>query len=92
MTHPDFWNNQQAAQVVINETNALKETVGELAELNDSYENLDLTFELVKEESDEELDLNYCKTSYSEEVPYALSNSLGFGGHNASILIGKYTE
>lgn len=41
-------------------------------------------------ESDEELDLNYCKQSYIEEVPYALSNSLGFGGHNASILIGKY--
>lgn len=42
------------------------------------------------QESDEELDLNYCKQSYTEEVPYALSNSLGFGGHNASILIGKY--
>jgi len=55
MTHPDFWNNQQEAQGVINETNVLKEIVGELAELNDSYENLDLTFELVKEESDEEL-------------------------------------
>ena len=41
-------------------------------------------------ETDEELDLNYCKRSYTEEVPYALSNSLGFGGHNASILIGKY--
>lgn len=40
-------------------------------------------------ETDEEMDLNYCKTSYQEEVPYALSNSLGFGGHNASILIGK---
>lgn len=55
MTHPDFWNDQQTAQGVINETNVLKEIVGELAELNDSYENLDLTFELVKEESDEEL-------------------------------------
>lgn len=43
-------------------------------------------------ETDEELDLNYCKESYSEEIPYALSNSLGFGGHNASILIGKYKE
>lgn len=43
-------------------------------------------------ESDEELDLNYCKESYNEEVPYALSNSLGFGGHNASILVGKYNE
>lgn len=39
-------------------------------------------------ESEEELDLNYCRESYREEVPYALSNSLGFGGHNASILLG----
>ena len=42
------------------------------------------------QESDEEMDLNYCKQSYIEEVPYALSNSLGFGGHNASLLIKKY--
>lgn len=41
-------------------------------------------------ESEGEMDLNYCKESYTEEVPYALSNSLGFGGHNASILIGRY--
>ncbi|MBP3603921.1 MAG: beta-ketoacyl-ACP synthase II [Lachnospiraceae bacterium] len=41
---------------------------------------------------DEEIDLNYCKEAYQEEVPYALSNSLGFGGHNASLLIKKYTE
>lgn len=41
---------------------------------------------------EEEMDLDYCKESYSEPVPYALSNSLGFGGHNASILIGKYVE
>ena len=39
---------------------------------------------------DEELDLNYCMESYNEEVKYALSNSLGFGGHNASILIKKF--
>lgn len=44
------------------------------------------------QETEEELDLNYCKTSYEEEVPYALSNSLGFGGHNASLLVGKYCE
>ncbi len=44
------------------------------------------------QESDEEMDLNYCKQSYTEEVPYALSNSLGFGGHNASLLIKKYEE
>lgn len=55
MTHPDFWNDQQKAQGVINETNALKEQVDQLSELNDSYENLDLTYELVKEENDEDL-------------------------------------
>lgn len=43
-------------------------------------------------ECEEEMDLDYCKQNYEEEVPYALSNSLGFGGHNASILIGKYSE
>ena len=42
------------------------------------------------QESEEEMDLDYCKTSREEEVPYALSNSLGFGGHNASILLKKY--
>lgn len=41
-------------------------------------------------ECEEEMDLDYCMTSYQEEVPYALSNSLGFGGHNASLLVGKY--
>ena len=40
-------------------------------------------------ESEEELDLDYCREDSREEVPYALSNSLGFGGHNASLLIGK---
>ena len=43
-------------------------------------------------ETEEELDLNYCRDSYKEEVPYALTNSLGFGGHNASLLLKKYTE
>ncbi len=42
------------------------------------------------EETEGELDLDYCMEAYEEEVPFALSNSLGFGGHNASILIGKY--
>ena len=39
---------------------------------------------------DEEMDLDYCQEAVSEETMYALSNSLGFGGHNASILIKKY--
>ena len=44
------------------------------------------------ETPDDEMDLDYCKEPYQEEIPYALSNSLGFGGHNASILVGKYRE
>ncbi|MGN0419204.1 MAG: beta-ketoacyl-ACP synthase II [Acetatifactor sp.] len=43
-------------------------------------------------ETEGEMDLNYCMESYRENVPYCLSNSLGFGGHNASILIGQYQE
>lgn len=42
------------------------------------------------QESEEELDLDYCRENCHMEIPYALSNSLGFGGHNASLLIGKY--
>lgn len=41
---------------------------------------------------DEEIDLDYCKAAVETEVTYALSNSLGFGGHNASILVKKYAE
>lgn len=44
------------------------------------------------ETPDEEIDLDYCKNAYEEQVPYALSNSLGFGGHNASILLAAYNE
>lgn len=39
---------------------------------------------------DEEIDLDYCKEPYEEDFTYALSNSLGFGGHNSSILLKKY--
>ncbi len=41
---------------------------------------------------DEELDLDYCRSAYEEAVPYALSNSLGFGGHNASLLFRRWEE
>lgn len=39
---------------------------------------------------DEECDLDYTPiTAKNRIINYAMSNSLGFGGHNASILIGK---
>lgn len=39
---------------------------------------------------DEELDLDYCKEPYKEKVRHALSNSLGFGGHNATLIVSEY--
>ena len=42
------------------------------------------------ETPDEELDLDYCKEAVRMDVPYAMSNSLGFGGHNATLLLKKY--
>ena len=41
---------------------------------------------------DEECDLDYCKEAAEMELKYALSNSLGFGGHNATIIVKKYEE
>ena len=55
MLEPGFWDSQDAAQKVISESNALKDTVGEYNELNDAQENLEMTLELLREENDEEL-------------------------------------
>ena len=45
------------------------------------------------QESEEELDLNYMKKQgIEQEFNYALTNSLGFGGHNASLLLKKFKE
>lgn len=41
---------------------------------------------------DEECDLDYCIEPVKGDFMYALSNSLGFGGHNASILVKKYVD
>ena len=44
-------------------------------------------------ESEPELDLDYCKgEGVHMPVNYGISNSLGFGGHNASLVIGKYRD
>ena len=55
MLAPDFWNDQQAAQGLINEGNALKAIVNEYTDLLDTQENLEMTLELLREEPDEEL-------------------------------------
>lgn len=44
-------------------------------------------------ETEEELDLNYVKDQgISMDVTYAMSNSLGFGGHNACVIVKKYED
>lgn len=43
--------------------------------------------------SDEELDLNYTKEPEIRKIiNYAITNSLGFGGHNGSLLVKKFAE
>ncbi len=45
------------------------------------------------ENVDEECDLDYVVGApVEQEVKYAMSNSLGFGGHNATLLVKKYED
>lgn len=45
------------------------------------------------EHPDEEMDLDYVQgKGIDKKFKYALTNSLGFGGHNASLLVKKYEE
>lgn len=44
------------------------------------------------EETEEEMDLDYCRQSVSMDLKYALSNSLGFGGHNACLVAARFEE
>lgn len=44
-------------------------------------------------EADPECDLNYAiGAPVKKEIKYAMSNSLGFGGHNATLLLKKYED
>ena len=65
------------------------EAIACILQMNHSYIHPTVGYET----PDEEIDLNYVKKdAILEEIPYALSNSLGFGGHNASLLLKKYTK
>lgn len=52
---PDFWNDQNAAQGIINEANGLKAIVNEFNDLVTTHETLEMTLELLREEPDEDL-------------------------------------
>ncbi len=55
MSDPSFWDDQDTAQKVIGEVNGLKGYVHKFEEHVESLENLEVSYELVKEEGDEEL-------------------------------------
>ncbi|MDG5786649.1 peptide chain release factor 2 [Evansella sp. AB-P1] len=55
MSDPTFWDSQEAAQKVISENNGLKEMVDTYRKLESTHEDLEVSYELVKEEGDAEL-------------------------------------
>ncbi|MFC7321899.1 peptide chain release factor 2 [Halobacillus campisalis] len=69
MTEPGFWDQQENAQKVINEVNGLKGLVHTLEEHEESHENLEVSYELVKEEEDQEL-----RKELEEEVTSLVEN------------------
>lgn len=55
MTYPDFWDNQEKAQKVIDESNGLKAMVDKYQDLANKHEDGEVTLELIKEEPDAEM-------------------------------------
>lgn len=54
MLDPEFWNDSQAAQQVINEANQLKSVYNTFHDLTTMEEDLEVMYELVKEDPDPE--------------------------------------
>ncbi|MEN1967310.1 peptide chain release factor 2 [Lentibacillus sp. N15] len=89
MTEPGFWDDQNAAQKVINETNGLKGYVDRFAELAEKLDDLEVSYELVKEENDPDLfaeletgindlqaDMNQFELQMLLSEPYDANNAL----------------
>ncbi|WP_143030694.1 peptide chain release factor 2 [Thalassobacillus cyri] len=89
MTAPNFWDDQNNAQKVINEVNGLKDMVHTLEDHEETHENLEVSYELVKEENDEELaveleeevkqlnkDLNQFELNMLLSEPYDKNNAI----------------
>ncbi|MBB5173422.1 peptide chain release factor 2 [Texcoconibacillus texcoconensis] len=55
MTEPGFWDKQSEAKKVIDESNHLKGQTEVFRKLEETYNNLEVSYELVQEEPDEEL-------------------------------------
>ncbi|WP_139344749.1 peptide chain release factor 2 [Oceanobacillus sojae] len=70
MSDPSFWDDQNQAQTVIQESNGLKSYVDSFEEIQETLENLEVSYELVKEENDQELfeDLQSELQEFKEQV------------------------
>ncbi|MFD1361674.1 peptide chain release factor 2 [Lentibacillus salinarum] len=55
MSDPAFWDDQDRAQKLIDENNGLKRYVEGFASLEEKRDNIEVSYELVKEENDQEL-------------------------------------
>ena len=55
MSAPDFWDDNERAQGIIAELNAIKSTVEEYQRLETEQQDLELMLELVEEEQDEDM-------------------------------------
>jgi len=55
MTSPDFWDDQNGAQEVIDELNSLKKQVEDFTSLTSRMDDIETMFELVNETNDEEM-------------------------------------
>ena len=70
MAEPNFWDDQAAAQKVIDESNWLKEKVEQFETINSQYEDAEILYELGKEDDDEEVLTEFIETvsTLSEQV------------------------
>ncbi|QFG51543.1 peptide chain release factor 2 [Lactobacillus acetotolerans] len=92
MEAPDFWNNQEKAQKLITDNNALKEKRDSFLSLQKSYQNEATAVELLREEPDPELqkevetDLKKLQGQFHNyELDLLLSGK--YDGHNALLEI-----
>ncbi|MEB5793053.1 peptide chain release factor 2 [Staphylococcus hominis] len=86
MTEPDFWDNQNKAQDIIDKNNALKSIVNGYYELNHKLEDMDATWELLQEEYDDEIkeDLEQDIVAFREQIDQFELQLLLDGPHDAN--------
>lgn len=63
MAQPDFWNDGQAAQKVIEQTNQLRDKRDHFLHLQDGVENLQVTLSLLQDEADADM-----QTEFEDEL------------------------